>query len=160
MVSSPVGNRRLRRKSIFCGTVEVGGHVVVDAKPAGTAISGIGVALDSVAQVRLLFNSSVFLLNLRDYKTVHHAPAGNDRFTVGQPHQDQLRPVLDPVVELNQRHVLHGRRVHSVRDVGLGCRLPFGDDILLGHLLRPRRLRNRAGHGDGRHDQHLSRKEM
>jgi hypothetical protein len=96
-------------------------------------------------------------------RLVHGAAASPDRDARGQPEIDRRGPILDPHLELDQRRLVQGRRLHRGRHLGLGHSGACRHHRLFDHLHRRRRIGDGAGDGHGRLDHaaaDLPRQEM
>ena len=87
-------------------------------------------------------------------RLVHDASAGCHRLADREPAQDHRRAVVDPVVEFDQRDLLHRQRLYRIGDFRLGCRVAERDDLLFRHLL------GGYGSGYGNGDSHLEFRDV
>ena len=78
-------------------------------------------------------------------RLLHHTPTGDDGFAFRLPHSSKPGTELYLDLELGQRLLLHGERLHRVRDLRQGRYVSDRNDFLFGQLHRERRI----GHGDG-----------
>ena len=93
-------------------------------------------------------------------RLLHHTPTGDDRLAFRLPHKNKPGAELYLDLELDQRLLLHGKRLHRVRDLRQGRYVSDRDDFLLGQLHREWRVSHVAGHCDRQLTQNLPKKTL
>ena len=69
-------------------------------------------------------------------RLLHHTPTGDDGFAFCLSYDNQHGTGVNPDMELHQRLLLHGERLHRVRDLRQGRYVSDRDDFLFGQLHR------------------------
>jgi hypothetical protein len=93
-------------------------------------------------------------------RLLHDAATGDDRVAFGLPYEDKPGASVDPDLELDQRFLLHGRRVQRVRHLRQSRCVSDRDNFLFGHLHREWRIRHLSGRCDRQLTQNLPKEAL
>jgi hypothetical protein len=93
-------------------------------------------------------------------RILHDTPTGDNGFAFRLPDKNKPGAELYLDLELDQRLLLHGERLHRVRDLRQGRDVSDRDDFLLGQLHREWRISHVSGHCDRQFPQNMPKKTL